>query len=75
MLTVERGKLAPPIEKAADVGRLLAAVADIELETGRPGLHALFATLAYTGCRRGEALGLRWADVDLDRRVLTVRRS
>ena len=25
--------------------------------------------------RRGEALGLQWADVDFDRRVLTVRRS
>ena len=75
MLAVERGKLAPPIEKAEDVGRLLAAVADIERETGRRGLHALFATLVYTGCRRGEALGLRWADVDLDRRILTVRRS
>jgi integrase len=75
MLAVERGKLAPPIEKASDVGRLLTAVADIERETGRRGLHALFATLVYTGCRRGEALGLRWADVDLERRILTVRRS
>jgi len=75
MLAVERGKLAPPIEKAADVGRLLAAVAAIELEAGRPGLHALFATLVYTGVRRGEALGLRRGDVDLDRRILTVRRS
>ena len=75
MLAVERGKLAPPIEKAGDVGRLLAAVAEIERESGRAGLHALFATLVYTGCRRGEVLGLRWGDVDLDRRILTVRRS
>jgi integrase len=75
MLTVERRKLAPPVERAEDVGRLLSAVADIERESGRPGLHALFATLAYTGCRRGEALGLRWCDVDLDRRILAVRRS
>lgn len=28
---------------------------------------ALWAFLAMTGCRRGEALGLRWSDVDLDR--------
>jgi integrase len=35
----------------------------------------LLATLALLGLRRGEALGLSWADVDLDAGVLTVRRS
>jgi integrase len=29
-------------------------------------LHALWILLAMTGMRRGEALGLRWSDVDLD---------
>ena len=29
-------------------------------------LHALWVLLATTGMRRGEALGLRWADVDLE---------
>jgi len=29
-------------------------------------LHALWVLLATTGMRRGEALGLRWHDVDLD---------
>ncbi len=28
--------------------------------------HPLWALLATTGCRRGEALGLRCSDVDLD---------
>jgi integrase len=28
--------------------------------------HPAWLFLATTGCRRGEALGLRWADVDLD---------
>jgi integrase len=31
--------------------------------------------LATTGCRRGEALGLRWQDVDLDRRVVSIRQE
>jgi len=29
--------------------------------------------LAMTGCRRGEALGLRWNDVDFDERVVRIR--
>ncbi len=36
-----------------------------------PVLSLLFAT----GMRRGEALGRRWSDVDLDRRVLSIRRA
>src|SRR5262249_50654398 len=38
-------------------------------------LAALFTLMLYTGLRRGEALGLRWSDVDLDRRSLRVGRS
>lgn len=37
--------------------------------------HRLFACwrfLAMTGCRRGEALGLRWRDLDLDRSRATI---
>ena len=75
MLPLETAKLAPPIEDAADVGRLLGAIREIGEESTRPGLFPLFALLAYTGARRGEALGLRWSDVDLDRRMITVRRS
>ncbi len=35
----------------------------------------LMATAVYTGLRRGEILGLRKRDVDLDARLLTVARS
>lgn len=34
-----------------------------------------FAFLALSGCRRGEALGLRWSDVDLDRAVASIRQT
>ncbi|MCB1153830.1 site-specific integrase, partial [bacterium] len=39
------------------------------------GPHAFFATAIFTGMRAGELFGLRWADVDLERRLITVRRS
>lgn len=38
-------------------------------------LEALYTVALALGLRRGEALGLRWEDVDLDRAELHVRRS
>lgn len=38
-------------------------------------LGALYELLAFTGLRRGEAVGLRWSDVDLDARVIVVRQQ
>lgn len=38
-------------------------------------LHALWVLLVTTGLRLGEALGLTWPDVDLERGALTVRRA
>lgn len=37
-------------------------------------LHAVFVVLLTTGLTRGELVGLRWGDVDLDAGTLTVRR-
>ncbi|MFQ5382815.1 MAG: site-specific integrase, partial [Dehalococcoidia bacterium] len=51
-----------------EVRKLLAFVE----ETPRFALYALAVT---TGLRRGELLGLRWDDIDLDRGRLTVRRT
>ncbi|HEV2032644.1 MAG TPA: site-specific integrase [Candidatus Dormibacteraeota bacterium] len=38
-------------------------------------LHAVWVLLATTGLREGEALGLRWSDVDMDKPTLVVRRA
>jgi integrase len=67
----------PPWLKAEEIDRLLvAALAEAKPDqplTEMP--HALYSTAAYTGLRAGEAAGLKWSDVDLERRTINVRRS
>ena len=53
---------------AAGVEQLLRAAQGSELQ-------AIIAVAIGTGLRRGELLALRWSDVNLDTRRLTVRRS
>ncbi|MEK2492400.1 site-specific integrase [Kitasatospora purpeofusca] len=44
------------------------------LEAARPDpLYTAFVLAVTLGLRRGEVLGLRWTDIDLGRRTLTVR--
>lgn len=38
-------------------------------------LGSLFELIALAGLRRGEALGLRWSDLDLERGILVVRQQ
>ncbi|TYB37151.1 site-specific integrase [Micromonospora sp. AP08] len=46
------------------------------LETVRPTRwYSLYVLALMLGLRRGELLGLRWSDVDLDRKTLTVRQN
>jgi integrase len=62
-----RGRPRPGVWSAAEVRRFVAAV-----EGDR--LRALWVVLVNCGLRRGEALGLGWADVDLAAGRLAVRR-
>ncbi len=39
------------------------------------GCYAFFHLAAYTGARRGELLNLRWPDVDLDGKQITIKGS
>lgn len=59
-----------PLLGPEDVARLLAAV-----RQGSPGLYPVFALLATTGIRVGEARALTWDDVDLEGGRVLVRRT
>lgn len=54
----------------AQAGRLLELIEAEPME-----YKTAVRLLLYTGMRRGEALGLKWADVELDNAILHVRRA
>ena len=62
----QRPEIQPP--SAKNVWEIL------DLAEGTPYRAALLF-LAFTGCRRGEALGLRWSDVDLEAEVASIVQS
>lgn len=70
--TPPSAKSAKPPEMKVWTGRQLARFLEL-LGDNRYRWPWLF--LATTGCRRGEALGLRWQDVDLERRVVSIRQE
>jgi integrase len=55
------------------------ALTEKEQETVANSIEAPFGffafTLLYTGMRRGEAIALKWSDIDFERRLITVERS
>lgn len=63
----ERAIAAP---RSADVRALVQHGLEHDADFG-----PIIAFVAWSGCRRGEACGLRWSDVDLDRGQVTIRRS
>ncbi len=56
---------------AEELGRLGKALTEAEhAQSEKPGAIAAIRLLAFTGCRRGEIVGLRWEYVDLEAGVL-----
>ncbi|MEK6326799.1 MAG: tyrosine-type recombinase/integrase [Actinomycetota bacterium] len=78
--TPKKREALPDVLERRELERLLAAV---EREDVWERCHAgkrerdrlLLALFAYAGLRRSELLGLDWEDVDLERRLLRVRRA
>jgi integrase len=64
----ERPRAPRPVPKAWDARQIAAFLRLVEGDR----LEALWRFLTVTGCRRGEAAGLRWQDVDLDRGLATI---
>jgi len=56
-----------PLEHAQDI---IAGLPKLE-----PKDRLLVALLIFTGIRRGEALGLQWADIDFERKLISIKRS
>lgn len=59
-------KGSPPAYTADEVSAILKAADDLPVKW-----HTLFLLLCETGCRRGEALGLRWSCVDREKGTIT----
>ena len=66
----------PPVRKmerflnSAEIKRLVAAIEAEATASGNVFPAAAIKLLMFTGCRRGEVLGLRWSEVDFERGCL-----
>jgi integrase len=65
--TPQRGKADIRVVSPMEMETMLAAL------TGDP--RAVYAIGAYAGLRIGEIAGLKWSDIDLSKRTITVRRN
>ena len=78
--TPRKRDVLPDVLDRRELARLLAAtdqrgVWERQHRGKRERDRLLLALFAYAGLRRGELLGLDWDDVDLERRLLRVRRA
>ena len=67
---VKVSNLVPRFYEVAEYQRLVEAAARIDTRT-----HVLVLLGGDAGLRRGEMIGLRWSDVDLRRRIITVQQA
>lgn len=70
-ITIESDEVSDNFYTAAELKQFLSAAKQYENITN----YTLIFLLSYTGMRKGEALGLKWEDLDFDNKALTVNRT
>jgi integrase len=66
----------PPRKDRREIRPLTSEQVSVFLEaTAGDRLHALYVVALGLGLRQGEALALRWSDIDLDRAIVRVRHT
>lgn len=62
----------PTVWQPEELAKFLDYLADLDANRSERRLAPMFHLAAFSGLRRGEVVGLRWTDLDLDRHFLTV---
>lgn len=65
----------PRKEKIALTKEELKQFLTLAKKDARPVLYTAWHTLAYTGLRRGELLGLEWSDIDFENKTISVNKT
>lgn len=65
----------PQKEKIALTKEELNQFLTLAKKDARPVLYTAWHTLAYTGLRRGELLGLEWSDIDFENKTMSVNKT
>lgn len=70
-ITIANEKTTDNFFTAEELKKFLVASKELENHTN----YTLILTLAYSGVRKGEALGLKWENIDFEKKTITIERT